>query len=189
MSKKPNEPGSLRTEAEAQVTRKPVTLVQPQPGEELLHELLHELRVHQIELEMQNDELRRLQVALEESRDRYADLYEFAPVGYLTLDREGIITEANLTAATLLGVDRKMIVDRRFASFVSPEDSDLWHLHLQSMLQHDCPRCDLKLKRGDGTACHIQLNCKKSTIDNNTTLRVALTDVSELKQANSGQNR
>ena len=119
MSKKPNKPGSLRTEAEAQVTRKPVTLVQPQPGEELLHELLHELRVHQIELEMQNDELRRLQIALEESRDRYADLYEFAPVGYLTLDREGIITEANLTAATLCQPGGLRSLAPSFAKYVA----------------------------------------------------------------------
>lgn len=188
MSKKPNEPVSLRTEAEAQVTRKPLNLVQPQPGEELLHELLHELRVHQIELEMQNDELRRLQAALEESRDRYEDLYEFAPVGYLTLTREGIIAEANLTAAALLGVDRKLLLDRRFASFVSPEDCDRWHLHWQSVLQHDCPHCDLALKRGDGSVFHVQMNCKKTNIDNESSVRVALTDISELKQADSGQS-
>ena len=69
------DPNLLRAEAEARVARRPLKLVEPQPGEDLLHELLHELRVHQIELEMQNDELRRAQIIIEESRDRYVDLY------------------------------------------------------------------------------------------------------------------
>ena len=83
--------------------------------------------MHQIELEMQNEELRRAHLALEESRDRYVDLYEFAPVGYLTLTGEGLISEVNLTGATLLGEERKKMLQRRFARFVTPEDSDRYH--------------------------------------------------------------
>src|SRR5512141_326861 len=95
---------TLRTEAEAKVARAPIALVNPQPSEELLQKLLHELQVHEVELKMQNDELRQAQIAMEESRDRYVDLYDFAPIGFITLSREGVIDEINLTASDMLAV-------------------------------------------------------------------------------------
>ncbi len=73
-------------------------------------DLVHELRVHQVELEMQNEELRRAQAEIEESRARYADLYDFAPVGYLTLDERGLVMEANLTLAKQLGIERTHLI-------------------------------------------------------------------------------
>src|ERR1039458_9788434 len=83
---------------------------------------LHELRVHQIELEMQNEELRRTQQELEASRERYFDLYDLAPVGYFTLSEQGLILEANLTAAKLFGVARSVLVKQPLSRFILPED-------------------------------------------------------------------
>ena len=81
---------------------------------------MHELQVHQIELEMQNEELRRAQETIAESRDRYADLYDFAPVGYFTLDPQGLILEVNLTGARLLGAPRDSLLRKPFILFVAP---------------------------------------------------------------------
>src|SRR5512137_1198992 len=101
-------PNSLRKLAEEALAEKPgkarATKV------ENLERLIHELRVHQIELEMQNDELRRTQEELETSRARYFDLYELAPVGYFTVNEKGLIMEANLKSSGLLGVERKLLV-------------------------------------------------------------------------------
>ena len=112
----------LRAEAEAALIRTPPAKVSPPSVEKLLHEL----QVHQIELEMQNDALRQTQGALEESRDRYMNLYEFAPVGYLTLTDAGLITEISLTAAALLKEDRKELFNRHFVHLVAPGDRDRW---------------------------------------------------------------
>lgn len=89
-------------------------------------EFLQELRVHQIELEMQNEALRQSQLALEESLNRYVSLYELSPVGYLTLTENDMIAEANLISADLLGESRSTFIKQRFPRFIVPEDSDRW---------------------------------------------------------------
>ena len=103
--------------------------------------MLHELRVHQIELEMQNEELRRTQAELEASRARYFDLYDLAPVGYFTLSEKGLILEANLTAATLLGVARGDLVKQPLPRFILPEDQDIYYLHRKQLLKRARRRC------------------------------------------------
>lgn len=106
-----------------------------EPSFRSAEELLHELRVHQIELEMQNEELQQASSALEASHNRYINLYELAPVGYLTLTAEGKIVEANLTAVTLLGIERNNLLNRHFAGLVAPKDSDRWYFLFKSALE------------------------------------------------------
>jgi diguanylate cyclase (GGDEF)-like protein/PAS domain S-box-containing protein len=150
-----------------------------------VEELLYELRVHEIELEMQNEELHRTRAALEESHNRYLNLYEFAPVGYFSLTPESEIIETNLTAAALLGVERDQLVNRHFTSWVAPEDCDRWYLLIKSVLQNEGERknFELRLKRGD-SYFHGRLDCLPIMADDQTTtLRITLTDITENKRA------
>lgn len=151
----------------------------------LTEELLREHQMHQLELEMQNEELRRSHVALEESRDRYAKLYEFAPVGYLTLTRNGTISEINSTASRLFGVDRKNLLHHRFAAFVTAEDVNRWHLFfLDVMNNNERQNTELTLTRDEGTVFSVQLDCLRVMTGNRKPeLYITLTDVTESKQA------
>jgi diguanylate cyclase (GGDEF)-like protein/PAS domain S-box-containing protein len=171
----------MRTDAEAQLARAPQTGARARPAEEVLHEL----EVHQIELEMQNEELRRAQLALQESRDRYVDLYEFAPVGYVTLTSEGLISDVNLTGAALLGEERKKLLRRRFSRFVTSEDKDRYHHLFVSLMQHDERQaCELALLRGDGSTFQAHLDCLRAVAgDKPPVARITLIDVTERNRA------
>ena len=150
-------------------------------------ELVYELRVHQIELEMQHEQLRQAQEALEISRDRFVDLYEFAPNAYFTLTRDGLIAESNLKASTMLGVERKNLRQRRFARFVADQDKDRWYRLFQTMRENpgeQTHETDMVLVRNDGSTFGAHLDCLcKTAADESWTLRIALVDISRLKQA------
>ncbi len=182
--------GQLRQEAESRLDRRVPSFVQPLPGENLLHELMHELRVSQIELEMQNETLRRSQIELEASRDHYVNFYDFALVGYLTLNREAIIEDINLPGAGLLGVEREMLMRRRFLSFVSPADQDRWHSHFISVLKSDHKRhCELALQKGDGTFSNVILICQRlKKPDKEMMLRIVLVDMAEITPVETENN-
>ncbi len=148
-------------------------------------DLLHELRVHQIELEMQNETLRQQQNALEESRDLYADLYDFAPVGYLTLDSNGRIETLNLTAATLLGAVRKDLLQRSFVLQLAADSHERWPRLLIMMLkQHGKHSLKESMRRRDGTVFPGLLHCVAQKVSTGgTELRIALTDITEQERA------
>ncbi len=149
--------------------------------------LAHELQVHRIELEMQNEELRRAQIALETARDRYIELYDFAPVGCFTLNTDGLITEANLTGADLLGVARARLVGRRFERYIAPADRERWHRHALSLVRRGEPgRIELLVLGAGGRSIHAQLDGVLARTNHDAPLlRIALTDVSERKHAES----
>jgi PAS domain S-box-containing protein len=180
--KKQNDP-HLRREAEMQADNSPRDELLARPAEELLHEL----QVHQIELEMQNDALRQAELALAESRDRYVDLYEFAPVGYLTLSTDGMIVGINLTGTTLLGKERKKLLQSRFTPLVIAEDQDRWIRHFLNVKQGDGESgVELALQRDDGTVLHAQLDCAR--MEGSTPgVRIALSDISGRKQAEAAR--
>jgi PAS domain S-box-containing protein len=148
-------------------------------------DLLHELQVHQIELEMQNETLRQTQNALEASRDRYVDLYELAPAAYLTLSAQGLIDDINLHGAALLGLQRTKLTHRPFARFVVAEDQHLWYAHLARVLAHaDNLTCELALQRRDGSRVEVLLDSQRQANDAEPfVVRLVLTDISERKQA------
>ncbi len=170
----------LRREAESRLAQKAET----GQGKRTANKLLHELQVHQIELEMQNDELRRSQVALEESRDRYVDFYDFAPAGYITLTGDAVIADINLSGAALLGKERRKLVNRRFSNYVSPEDADFWHRYFMAVKQNDGKRtCELCILRNDGSRLNVQLDSIRLIKEGAMpVVRIALTDISALKQ-------
>jgi len=146
--------------------------------------LLHELRVHQIELEMQHDELRRTQLALEESRDRYVDLYEFAPIGYLTLSSHGAIAAINLTGAVMLGRERARLIAQRFATVVVAGEREYWQRYLAHALRHPGKHeCELELVRGDGSQFVGHFDGLHLDGGTSPMLRLALTDTSRQRQA------
>jgi len=173
-----SETSSLREKAEKQLSAQATT------ANNLSHEkLLHELQVHQIELEMQNETLRQAQLALEESRDRYLDLYEFAPVGYLTLGDTGMIIEANLAAAALLGIERQRLIHRPFTSFLSLEDRDHWYLFSLGMLkQPGSQSSEWALQRSDDGPLYVQMNCI-SHQGHPAVIHIALIDITKRRQA------
>ncbi|WP_051935655.1 ATP-binding protein [Deinococcus sp. YIM 77859] len=143
----PRETLRERAERELQISGPP-----PAPATQDPATLLHELQVHQIELEHQNEELRRALLEAEEARSKYLDLFDFAPIGYFTFDEQGLIQEANLTGCTLLGVPRERLIGRRFPLFVDPG----WRGHFTALLKRvfDGPGkrvAELKLVRQDGT--------------------------------------
>lgn len=143
--------------------------------------LLHELQVHQEELEMQNNELRQSRQELEASRERYFELFDMAPVGYLTLTGQGKILEANLTVASLLGVARGALLTKFFATYIFPEDQDLFSLQRRQSAESLLPQqWEMRMVRPDGSFFWAEL---KATPTRNDECWIVLEDISRRKQA------
>ena len=182
MSTKRSSPSlsKLRNSAEAELARAPLA---EQAGR-TAQELLHELQAQRLALEMQNETLRQTQAALEEARDRYIDLYDVAPLGFLTVDNAGLIAEINLTAAKLLGDARGKWVNQNFAPLVATGDRERWRGFLAHALSHDGKQsCELRLQRSDGTLLDAHLDCVSNSGEAVApVLRISLTDITESKR-------
>ena len=150
--------------------------------------LLHELHVHQIELEMQNEELQDANQKLELMRNRYLDLYEFSPVGFMTLADDNFISVCNLKVCSLLGMERRALLHSRFAILIADDDKDRWYQFSRDMKkspQGEEKSIDLVVKRSNGTRFYAKLNCLRleDKTDAPDSLQLVMTDISQQKQA------
>jgi len=141
--------------------------------------LIYELRVHQTELEIQNEELRRVQLDLERERARYFDLYNLAPVGYLAIKENNMILEGNLTASNMLGFARHELANRPISQFIRREDQDIFYLHVKQLHETEVLQtCELRLLKKDGTAFWAQLVMTATLVTEGAPVcRIAVSDI------------
>ena len=174
----------LRQRALARAEAAPDWERREEPSPDAAVQMLHELRVHQIELEMQNEELRRVQIELDASRARYFELYDLAPVGYCTISDGGQIQQANLCAAGLLGIARGALVRQPISRFILKADQDIYYrLRKQILETGEGQACDLRLKKNDGTSFWVQLVVSRAQeAEAPPELRVIINDISERKR-------
>ncbi len=155
-----------------------------------LQGLLHELQVHQIELEVQNNELRSARNEMELLLEKYTDLYDFAPVGYFSLDAHGHILGANLTAATLLGVDRSELIGQHLPSFTTPETKPVFQSFLERVFAGpDGQSCEVILVKTNKTAFWVACHGTSAfyTKSPHDWCRVAVSDITAQQQAKESQ--
>ena len=150
--------------------------------------VLHELLVHQIQLEMQNEELRQAQAALDASRARYFNLFDMAPIGYVTVSEAGLILECNLTAATLLGQPRGKLVNQRISQSILRADQDVFYLMRKTLLATgDTQTCELRVVKADGVAGWVQMHASLARDESPAPVfRISLSDISESRQKDQG---
>src|SRR5215467_4378449 len=149
-----------------------------------LRRLVHELEIHQVELQIQNEELRNAQVQLAESRDRYSELYEFAPLAYVTLDRDGRVLESNQMATKMLGLERRDLVHARFTKFVATESQDDWYLHRQAVFSSETTQvCEIRTRSADGSLRSVRVESISAGDGKEWCCRTALVDITERKRA------
>jgi PAS domain S-box-containing protein len=177
-------PGNPRVRAEKLLAAGGLGL-QHLPPDDIL-ELVHELKVHQIELEMQNEELRRAQETITETGNRYADLYDFAPAGYVTLDLQGIINEVNLTGARLLGAPRDSLLQKPFILFVAPGDRQAFHAYLRRLPAGGAPQsAELEIIPQQGLPGAVSLASLAIVEAGGRVIqyRIAITDITRRRKA------
>ncbi len=178
---------AIRDAKEKEITK--TIVISPDLKVQNLEELIPEIRIHQVELEAQAEELRLSHLALEDSRDKFLDLYEFAPLGYLTLNDRALIKEVNLTGATLLRVERSNLVNHGLGRFIAPEYHDTWDQYFVNIRQNIGKHtCTLNLIRADGSLFPAWLE-GIMLVDGEgvITVRIAISDISERKRAEDAQ--
>ncbi len=173
----------LRNRAE-QLLREGLKDLKERPAEDI-QKVIHELQVHQIELEMQNEELRRTQLELHAERDKFSDLYDFALVGYFTISEKGMILEANFTGAAMLGVERGSLIHQPFSKFIDRDDQETFYFHRRELIETKTRQdCELRLIKKDGSQFYVRLECIviEDAEGNIESIRAAVSDIEERKK-------
>ncbi len=150
-----------------------------------VQQLIYELRVYQVELEMQNEELRKAQLELEKSRSRYFDLYDLAPVGYFTLDESGQIQGVNLTGAEMLGAEKSNLVKQKFNRFINDDSQDSYYLNFNELFKtREEQVFEIQLVNNDGSRfwAEIKMNILEDRESGQLMSRVVIIDITERKQ-------
>jgi len=178
--KKANE---LRTRAEKLLKSNKNTV--EETSDAAFRTLVNELQVHQVELEMQNEELRRTQLELEASREKYYDLYDLAPVGYFSLDHKNLILEVNLKGASMVGMERRLLVKKRFTQFIVSAFQDPFYMFQKETFKTGAIQTlEVQLKKKNSTPFWVHLDgvATQDTDSNFTHMRIIAIDISEKKQ-------
>jgi PAS domain S-box-containing protein len=186
---KPLGKGELRRRAEEELKRKgekrPADDQDPRARDQM-QRLIHELQVHQIELEMQNDELRAAQERIEESRSGYEDLYDFSPLGYFTFDRTGVIQALNLTGAKLLGKERRSLIKSPFSRFIDEKFLNVFLSHLEAVFETGTRQsCELWLETKGRSRVPVAMESIRTEEDHGEIgqCRSAILDITKRKRA------
>ena len=173
----------LRVAAEEKLAQSSSTT--PDRKEKTPEAIIHELHVHQVELEMQNEKLRLAGGELEALRKKYFNLYDLAPVGYFTLSEKGMILEANLTAARLLGVTKGALAMQPLARFILPEDRNVYYRHREKLFETGAPHvCELRTLRADADPfwARIEAAAAQDTESGDALCRAIMSDITNHKQ-------
>jgi PAS domain S-box-containing protein len=194
MSKKASPPDTaagLRRRAEARWRQRPAG-DSPRRTDADTQRLLHELEVHQIELEMQNAELERARGEVEAALEKFTDLYDFAPVGYISIDQQGVIQEVNLTGAAMLGVARSRLLQQRWQRFVSPTSRPVVDAFLETVFAGSGPQaCEALLLTATGGSFWADLQASSSAGPRGEQkwCRLAVSDIAALKRGQEAQRQ
>ena len=181
----------LRARARRVLTKR-VGLGPPDDGSPELHRLVQELQIHQIELEMQNEELSHAKSQVESVLAKYTHLYDSAPIGFFTVDERGVISEANLTGALLVGMDRAELHGKRFVGLVSPQSRAGFRAFLRQAFTSSLRQsCQVLLLRQAGAAlwCNLDGAVSKLGLRGRGLCQLAIMDISARRQAEEANNR
>ena len=180
-----------KKESEKAINKKVKRTIEPKAGKpagkkaEDVNKLVELLQIHQIELEHQNQELRIAQEELEVSRNKYVNLFDFSPIPYFTLDKEGIIREVNLSASKMFGVERGKLIGKRFTTYIPPGERDAFTSFFDTVFKSpEKHSLELKVINKDKRVCHVLLEGLElnDTLEQGRKCQVALIDLTEYKK-------